>query len=631
MTGAPGPGHPGGVWDPNRWNSARCDTAELNLFPATGNGANLPKLSPGVWASMYHESDPKFAVLGIPRPRCFLIDPSPGAPVDETNLTCGDVAPYPPPWTGAPGSGFDPNEIPGLPGWTREYTKIIPDGLLTPGTHVEYFLRRSSASAPAAFAMAPDTMRIVPQPAMNDLDGHRWQEFSVLPDRWKDPAFGGQGMACMLFVDFGDRRGDELAWVAAMDSIGGTAPARRGAHNGWKARGDQDPTLGVDPAAGGDTSMAVRAHPGQAGTVWDLYSVHGAESATTGASFASRRAAPGLGRLAGRTATNGPTGGMLRAFYPAVVLDFADLGSGGAATLGPFPGRSDDDVGLLQDYASGADGLPAPRAVWALGRNFAESQANAATGHPGFTEQFFGASLRSPSYRAFTGSTANVVDLRPAAAIAPDSAIYGVLSSCQVDLDVLGVYGGVAGAQAAATLFDVTTTLGTPPFVASVIAPPGPSHPHLSQLDAFRLPNLGSRFTLTRGGARRYALQAVTRLFAALNCGPLSVPVGVGDGPVTPDAAAFALALRSGNPSHSGTARFTYTLAAPGHAELRVYDLAGRTVRRLVDRLVPAGVEQAVTWDGTDDRGRAVPDGVYFYRLRSGASVTERKLTILRR
>ena len=31
---SPGPGHPGGVWDPNRWNSARCDTAELNLFPA---------------------------------------------------------------------------------------------------------------------------------------------------------------------------------------------------------------------------------------------------------------------------------------------------------------------------------------------------------------------------------------------------------------------------------------------------------------------------------------------------------------------------------------------------------------------------------------------------------------------
>jgi hypothetical protein len=126
-------------------------------------------------------------------------------------------------------------------------------------------------------------------------------------------------------------------------------------------------------------------------------------------------------------------------------------------------------------------------------------------------------------------------------------------------------------------------------------------------------------------------IQAATRLFAALGCAPLSVPVGVGDGPIAPDPAAFGLVLRSANPWRNGLARLTFTLPVSGRAELRVYDLAGRMVRRLADRMAPAGVEQVVIWDGTDGRGNVVPDGVYFYRLRAGGMVSDRKLTILRR
>jgi hypothetical protein len=635
-TGAPmdgvsgGPGHPGGVWDPNRWNSARCDTAEIDLFPADAAGANLSQLTPGVWATMLHESDPKFGALGIAKPRCFLIQPNAGAATDETNITCGGGS-YPPAWTAQPGSGFDPNEVPGQPGYTREYTKIIPDGLLTPGSHVEYFFRKSALAAPAVAMLAPDTMRIVPQPVNDDQDGHRWQQFGVLPDRWKDPAFGGQGMACMLLVDMNDRRGDELSWVSAMDSIGGTAAARRGAHNGWKARGDQDITRGVNPAAGGDTSLAVRPHLGQPGTVWDLYSVHGAESGIIAGSLGNRLAAPGTGMLVGKTATSGPTAAMLRAFYPLLVLDIGDLGAGGAPTIGPYAEKTDDDVGLLEDYATGAGGF-ASRAVWALGRSFAESQANLGTGHPGFVEQFFGASLRSPDYRAFTGSSADVVDLAPQPPLASDGSLYGVLNNCQIDLDVLNLSGLVPGAQIASTISDATAHLGAPPFVSGVWAPSSPQHPYVAQLDAFRLPNLGSRLVLTRGGERRYLLQALTNLFAALNCGPLGSPVGLGDTPFSPDPLALeTLRLLSENPWRRGEARLAFQLGTPARAELRVYDLAGRVVRRLADRIFPAGAEQVVTWDGLDDHGRPVSNGVYFYRLRIADRLTDRKVVLLRR
>ena len=40
-------GHAGGVWDVNIWNSARCDSAELNIFPVNGRQGNLSGLGLG--------------------------------------------------------------------------------------------------------------------------------------------------------------------------------------------------------------------------------------------------------------------------------------------------------------------------------------------------------------------------------------------------------------------------------------------------------------------------------------------------------------------------------------------------------------------------------------------------------
>lgn len=49
----------------------------------------------------------------------------------------------------------------------------------------------------------------------------------------------------------------------------------------------------------------------------------------------------------------------------------------------------------------------------------------------------------------------------------------------------------------------------------------------------------------------------------------------------------------------------------------------------LVDREVAAG-SHLVRWDGTDDAGRAVGSGRYFYRLRSGERVLTRDMTLVR-
>ncbi|MFH2052902.1 MAG: FlgD immunoglobulin-like domain containing protein [bacterium] len=65
-------------------------------------------------------------------------------------------------------------------------------------------------------------------------------------------------------------------------------------------------------------------------------------------------------------------------------------------------------------------------------------------------------------------------------------------------------------------------------------------------------------------------------------------------------------------------------------ASLRIYDVSGRLVATLVDgSILPAGTHQVV-WKGTDDSGKAVAAGVYFYRLTAGDFQQTRTMTLVK-
>ena len=75
----------------------------------------------------------------------------------------------------------------------------------------------------------------------------------------------------------------------------------------------------------------------------------------------------------------------------------------------------------------------------------------------------------------------------------------------------------------------------------------------------------------------------------------------------------------------------TCQAAGQHNAELKIYDVTGRLVKSLYHESGIMNRESFFVWDGVDDRGRAVPQGVYFLRidnLDSGDMLCQKVLRI---
>jgi glucose/arabinose dehydrogenase len=90
-----------------------------------------------------------------------------------------------------------------------------------------------------------------------------------------------------------------------------------------------------------------------------------------------------------------------------------------------------------------------------------------------------------------------------------------------------------------------------------------------------------------------------------------------------------ALRAARPNPFH-GSSTMEYSLAESGHATLEVFDVQGRRVATLIDRLVPAG-DHTAAWNGRGVDGRALPSGVYFSRLTvNGSPVGTQRIVMVK-
>lgn len=600
-------GHTGGVWDPNVWNSARMDTAESNLFPVQSLG-DLSHVSPCLWSATYHESDPKFTTLGIPKFRCLVVDTSKAATSTAVvnNVVCNGSVPA---WLSTvPGSRTGWNGV----NTSREYTKILPDGLFTPGTHIQYFIRRSRLATPTTFQMLPDTGRVSPQSGVHsvtclgDRDGHRWMEFSAVPDRWKDPNFGGVGGSGMLSVTLDDQGGDERAWASIADRLGATQPAKFGANNGWHT-----PTSDANPNL---TTNFVRSHGGQAGTTWDQYHVRGAADALNGhaGSLGSRLAnRTSMGFAAGKYARNAPTPEMLRVYYPMLLLQSGGLRD---RVLGPVVDRSQDDIAILNDYLTNAAGTPQPRGIWIQGDGFVESETRSGglnAAHTQFLQQKLGLSLRNEDYSVLSGNTADCVALHVAGPGGADG-LFGVnIEGCET-LDLLQRNPGIVESYDA-TYYENIGVNG--PYVASVGKPSTPSRNWVALTDGWDIKHGSSYGCGTADGQAIYMLNRIESVFGSVTALIPSPVAGVGGLGDNPDAASVRLL---NNPALVGEPVVEFSLGQSQPVRVSVYDVGGRLVKELADRRYERGTHQ-VRWSGASNGTGRVRAGVYFIRVRVGA------------
>jgi len=90
----------------------------------------------------------------------------------------------------------------------------------------------------------------------------------------------------------------------------------------------------------------------------------------------------------------------------------------------------------------------------------------------------------------------------------------------------------------------------------------------------------------------------------------------------------FALAGAVPNPFNPRTV-IRFSIPSSGHADLVIFDVSGRSVRRLANGSMSAGMHE-VSWDGRDDAGRSVASGVYFCRLTAGTHSAEQKMVLMK-
>jgi len=91
----------------------------------------------------------------------------------------------------------------------------------------------------------------------------------------------------------------------------------------------------------------------------------------------------------------------------------------------------------------------------------------------------------------------------------------------------------------------------------------------------------------------------------------------------------FLISQNYPNPFNSETL-IQYSLPEQGRVSLNIYNLMGQNIKRLVDETQTPG-NYSIKWDGTDDSGKTVGSGIYFYLINlNNNTLPAQKMIILK-
>ena len=72
-----------------------------------------------------------------------------------------------------------------------------------------------------------------------------------------------------------------------------------------------------------------------------------------------------------------------------------------------------------------------------------------------------------------------------------------------------------------------------------------------------------------------------------------------------------------------------YGLREPGFITLKIYDVRGRLVTKLFEEHQQPG-NYIISWDAWDDSGSALPSGIYYILLQTGANRFSKKMLLIK-
>ncbi len=76
--------------------------------------------------------------------------------------------------------------------------------------------------------------------------------------------------------------------------------------------------------------------------------------------------------------------------------------------------------------------------------------------------------------------------------------------------------------------------------------------------------------------------------------------------------------------------KISYSIREAGRTQITVYNVAGRSVRVLLDEELDAGASGHVVWDGKTDSGDRCASGVYFYRIEAPGFASSKKMVMMK-
>jgi len=128
----------------------------------------------------------------------------------------------------------------------------------------------------------------------------------------------------------------------------------------------------------------------------------------------------------------------------------------------------------------------------------------------------------------------------------------------------------------------------------------------------------GERLQLLYGIVKTYFKQTACYVATAVEEDPTAEAPAYGN----------SLAQNFPNPFNPETA-IRYSVAQAGLVEIRIFTVTGALARTLVSRVHGPG-DYIARWNGSDDQGRPLPSGAYFYRIETPGFQDSKKLILLR-